>query len=176
MPPPPTGGRDFILPASTLTAIRRAATELGADDAVCEALRRAGREAGAALAPLAREAGGRGVEAFWEQVSRQFRARGWGTVVHRRIHPAIAILESSDAVEAAVGEGEAIPSGCPLTTGLLEGLLQEAAGRPVPLVQVACRTRGDRACLWVWGAPAALERLQERLQAGDSLEAAVEGL
>lgn len=170
---PPRAGRDLLVPVSLIPSLRRIAHRLETDEALSLALEEAGREAGARIFPLLQaDAGTTGVEAFWDRLTRVLKARGWGTVTHRPVHPGISLLECPDTVEAETSHGGEDPlPGCPLTTGFLSGLLSEAAGRRVELLQVSCRGEGADLCRWAFGAAPALERLKQHLESGEPLEA-----
>lgn len=168
-------GRDLLVPVSLIPSLRRIARRLEADGPLGAALEEAGREVGARMFPLLQaDVATTGADAFWDRMGRVLRARGWGTVSHRRVHPGLSLLECPDTAEAEGTPGSEAPlPGCPLTTGVLSGILSEAAGQRVELVQVSCRGEGAGLCRWVFGAPAAVERLKDRLEAGQPLEDAL---
>lgn len=167
--------RDLVLPPSALGILRRAVAGGPGEASLLEALRLAGREAGVLALPLVeRESGGRGPDAFWDRLTRVLARRGWGTFTHRRVHPGLALLESPDAAEAVSGDPRG--AGCPFTTGMLVGLLSEAAGRAVEVVEVRCGQDGGAPCTWAFGAPVVLERLRQGLERGDGLEDILRGL
>lgn len=168
-------GRDLLVPVSLFPSLRQIARRLEAEEPLGAALEEAGRDVGTRMFPLLQaDVATTGVDAFWDRLGRVLKVRGWGTVRHRRVHPGLSLLECHDTAEAEVPPGSDAPlPGCPLTTGVLSGILSEAAGRRVDLIQVSCRGEGAGLCRWVFGAPAALGRVKERLEAGESLEDAL---
>jgi predicted hydrocarbon binding protein len=179
--PPARPGRDLVVPASFLASVRQVAHRLHVEEAVDAALEEAGREAGARLFPLLQaDAPALGVDAFWDRLNRTLRARGWGTVTHQRVHPGLSLVECPATAEMGppgeAGAGASGRPGCPLTTGILAGVLSEAAGRPVEILQVSCRGEGASSCRWAFGAPMALERLRLGLSSGARLEDALASL
>lgn len=173
---PPTtapGGRELRVPASVFATLRAAAREWGTAEELDHVLEQVGRDAGARLAPLATgDDSARSAADFWDRFARTLRSQGWGAVTHRRIHPGISVLECPDCAEG-LAAGPVAGGHCPLTTGVLAGLLGASAGRPVEVVQVGHPGVGGDTYRWIFGAPAALERVRAALDSGASLDDAL---
>lgn len=75
--------------------------------------------------------------------------------------------------EAVEASGPAL-SGCPFSTGMFARILGEAAGGPVAVLQVACTTRGDEACRFLFGHEDAVHRSYGLLTGGTPLDRVLE--
>jgi hypothetical protein len=162
-----------------MAALRRALAIAVGADAAAHALQSAGYAAGDAFfRALSRLAGGTGdaesdraalgalpPPVFWRRLAELFATRGWGHLVQSDMHPGIATLESMDWVESDPNVAAARPS-CFFSTGLLANLLGNASGQEVAVLEVECRSRGDRQCRFLFGSPAALDELYKHLAAG----------
>ncbi|MEX2465905.1 MAG: 4-vinyl reductase [Gemmatimonadota bacterium] len=109
---------------------------------------------------------------FWGSVQRFFGRKGWGTLRHEAAHPGVGLLTSDDWVEASAEETDSEGS-CSFSTGFLAGLLSELAKRPVAVLEVTCRTRGDDACRFAFGSEAVVHELYGRLLDGSDLARAL---
>jgi V4R domain len=174
------GPREIAVPVSVFAALRaELEREAGALPTV-HALHHAGYAAGAAAAAGlvgGADAGSMslGESAFWTKLAEFFGRRGWGTLRHERPHRAVGLLSSVDWAEAADG-GDDPDASCHFSTGFLSGLLTEVAGGPVAVLEVACRTRGDDACRFVFGSEGAIHELYGRLLDGVELDGALAAL
>lgn len=112
--------------------------------------------------------------AFWRELSRFLQHAGWGALEHQNLG-VVGSLRATEWAEADPAEARAEP-GCHFSTGFLGELLSRVASRPVGVVEVECRSKGDAACRFFFGAPPALERLRDALVSGLSLEEALEQL
>jgi hypothetical protein len=73
-----------------------------------------------------------------------------------------------------VGAPGTASSGCPFSTGMFARILGEAAGGPVAVLQVACTTRGDEACQFLFGHEDAVHRSYGLLTDGTPLDRVLE--
>lgn len=112
--------------------------------------------------------------AFWRDLSRFLQHAGWGALEHQNLG-VIGVLHSTEWAEADPAEARAEP-GCHFSTGFFGELLSRVAARPVGVMEVECRSKGDAACRFFFGAPRTLERLHDALVSGLSLEEALGGL
>jgi predicted hydrocarbon binding protein len=181
-----TGGRlirrnaavqEIAIPITVFAALRRAVDQeagpLVAVRALHEAGYQVGREGGAGL--RAEVTDHMGADAFWGRLETFLRRRGWGTLRHERPHPGVGILRSTDWIEATP---EAIdPEGsCAFSTGFLGGVLTDLSGASVAVLEVTCRTRGDDACRFAFGAEGVIQNLYGRMLDGADLDRALSEL
>lgn len=167
--PPPYVG----LPAASLAGLADACVALG--EGGIGALREAGRRGGARLHDdLGEDAGARALGDFWSRVAGAIRRLHLGSVDFRPLDEGLAAVRWADLPEAGADQGGGRrTAGCHLATGILAGLLARAAGRPVPVLEVACAASGSGSCLFLLGPEERLARVRDRLAAGASLAAAV---
>jgi predicted hydrocarbon binding protein len=163
-------------PVGGLRALRIALESLDPDRGA-EALREAGRTwADVAERALVRDddrtLSDLSMQGFWRELSRFLQHAGWGAVEHENLG-AIGALRAAVWAESDPAEGRADP-GCHFSTGFFGEILSRVAARPVGVMEVECRSKGDPACRFFFGAPAALERLHDALVAGHPLEQALE--
>ena len=165
--------REIAIPASAFATVRRALeAELGADGAA-DVLRQSGHAAGDAMASFFDEdTADRGAADCWRRLAELLAARGWGSLEHSDPNPGIGALDSPDWAEADPAAGAARPS-CFFTTGLFANLLGRFAGDTVGVLEVECRSRGDLRCRFLFGAPSALERIDDAVAAGRGADAAI---
>jgi predicted hydrocarbon binding protein len=170
--------QELALPAAAFTALRHTLiTELGAQRAAA-VLRQAGHAAGDALFRAlaqprgATELGELEESEFWKRLTQLFASRGWGSLQHATPHPGLGALESPDWGEADPSSPARRPS-CFFTTGLLANLLGQVAAADVAVLEVACRSRGDQQCRFLYGSPEALAAVYSRVAAGEQPEYAV---
>lgn len=170
-------GREVALPASVFTTLRRELSrEVGPLPAI-HALHAAGYAAGSAGAASVGADGSleeMSASAFWARLAETLARRGWGRLEHRSSGDAVGLLVSPDWVEA--DEEREHDSSCSFTTGYLSGLLSEAAGGPVAVLEVTCRARGDDACTFAFGSETAVHDLYGELLEGADLESALAAL
>jgi hypothetical protein len=110
---------------------------------------------------------------FWEVLARFFERRGWGRISQSRIHPGMGLLTAWDWAEsrsAEGGHGGEGSHGCPISTGVLARVLGEVAQGPVAVLQVACPSRGDDACQFLFGHADAVRRSYDLLREGEPLD------
>ena len=167
---------DVAIPAVALASMRTAlALQAGADGAA-RALQQAGRAAGdvifQALGPEVNDAS---ADRYFQRIAQFFASRGWGTLQHDAAHPGIASLSATHWAESSAGTDEPRPS-CFFTTGMLANLLGHTAGSEVAVIETECRSHGDARCRFLYGSPAALDALYERLAAGSNAEDALSQL
>ncbi len=172
---------ELAIPVASLAALRSAlSTEVGAD-AAARALAAAGHAAGDALftqlaaagdAVEAAPVGAVSETAFWRRLTRLLSARGWGTLMHSDAHEGIGALSAADWVEADPDAHATRPT-CFFTTGMLANLLGNAAGAPVSILEVECRSRGDAHCRFLFGSAEAMQAVYERVGRGTSADSAL---
>jgi hypothetical protein len=177
---------ELALPVACLGAIRDALSAEVGSDAAASALRVAGYAAGEALftaltQPFAdssgTDAGGPGAlsaNTFWRRLSQLLSTRGWGTLSHSAVHPGVGALDTTNWVEV-LPEPTTRPS-CFFTTGLLANLLGLAANAEIAVLEVECRSCGDARCRFLFGSPATLEALYDRLRTGESVDQSMKSL
>jgi predicted hydrocarbon binding protein len=78
-------------------------------------------------------------------------------------------------VEADTQSAASRPS-CFFSTGMLANILGNAAGAPIAVLEVECRSQGDARCRFLFGSNEALQTLYERVGSGESIDAALAGL
>ena len=164
------------LPSGGLAGLRRAIEDTAPGVAV-RALREAGRrlagDAEVALtASLTAPLSDLSVPDFWDQMSRYFQAAGWGHLQHEPMSDGIGAAVTRDWAESDPTEAREAP-GCHLSTGLLAEILSRVAGEPVAVLEASCRSRGDDACRFLFGAPSTLISVHRRLSEGRTLEEAL---
>ena len=169
-PHSPTRRDDVRLPPGTLGALARIArTE---DDSTARALREAGRRAGAEIAALLAETvdpAREPMDAFWAAVREELAERGLGDARYGLLGSDLAEVRWTDGPEAASGGDGA---GCPFATGLLAGLLSEAAGTAVAVLEVTCGASDEAGCRFLAGDGERLRAVRRGLLAGSDLEEA----
>ena len=100
-----------------------------------------------------------------EILSEFFTDQGWGALTATQLTPAVLALDSTEWAEAAEdGRGE-FPS-CHLTCGLLADFFGRLSHGLVAVMEVECRSRGDRRCRFLAGAPETLGVLYDRMAQG----------
>ncbi|MEX0980169.1 MAG: 4-vinyl reductase [Gemmatimonadota bacterium] len=172
--------REVALPASALVELRRALRREAGPLATTHALHAAGFDAGSALhtmfaAGTSRPLATLSEEAFWDGLRDFLGRRGWGTLKHERVHPALGMMTSSDWAEAGHEVSERQPS-CAFTSGMLASILGEVAGGPIAVLEVQCRSRGDDACRFAMGSETAVHELYGKLLDGAALEVSLREL
>ncbi|MEX2472747.1 MAG: 4-vinyl reductase [Gemmatimonadota bacterium] len=173
--------KEVVVPVQVFTVLRRELEkEVGTLPAV-RALHHAGYAAGGGAASSF-EASGTAESLpdlaagdFWRRIERFFSKRGWGTLSHEDVHPGVGVLRSPDWLEATPDATD--PEGsCSFTTGYLAGLLSELSSRPVAVLEVTCRSRGDDACRFAFGSEAVIHDLYGQLLEGADFDRALEAL
>jgi predicted hydrocarbon binding protein len=109
---------------------------------------------------------------FWSELSRYFGEAGWGSLEHQQLHQGIGAVMASDWAESDPSEARGAP-GCHLSTGLLAELLTRAAGQPVAVMEVACRSQGDDQCRFLFGSPTTLLAVHRKLAEAGNLDEAL---
>lgn len=166
---------DVKLPAGALAELRRAIEETATTDGV-RALREAGRRLAADTeyaiiqrdGPLSELP----LDRFWSALASYFQDCGWGRLEHQDVHEGLGAVVSRDWAEADPNEARAAP-GCHISTGLLAEILSRAAGRPVAVMEVDCRSQGDDYCRFLFGSPTILLRVHQKLAHADNLDDAL---
>ena len=112
---------------------------------------------------------------FWAAVNAETAARGLGTFEWDRGiggYAEVVVLGAPDLAEggrAPLGDRSA-----PFTEGLIEGMLGRAAEEPVGVVRGP--SDGGEGVRFVVGSPSALRHVRLRLEAGATLDRALEGI
>lgn len=181
MPRPGNRPPELAIPVASLAALRVALAQEVGSDAAARALAAAGQAAGDALFGQLTAAAGDSdngaaaladvsENAFWRRLSQLFSSRGWGTLSHTPAHEGVGALATPDWVEADTKANSARPS-CFFTTGVLANLLGNAAGAPISVLEVECRSRGDARCRFLFGSAEAMDAVYSRVGDGASVEA-----
>lgn len=172
--------RDVAMPVVGLATLRRSLQqEVGPLPAI-HALHKAGFGSGEAIWETLRRGPGQELDeldetGFWPRLTAALGRRGWGTLAHRAAHEGVGLLTSPDWAEANGGEGKQQPS-CAFSAGMLCALLTGAAGGPIAVLEVNCRSRGDDRCTFAFGSPATVHDLYGLIVDGQDLEAALASL
>lgn len=182
--PRPGKPPELAIPVASLAALRDALATQAGPDVAARALASAGHAAGNALflqlaaAPdeyAQPSVAGIGENAFWRKLSNLFSSRGWGTLGHSPAHEGVGSLESADWVEAVPESGAVRPS-CFFSTGMLANVLGNAAGAPIAVLEVECRSQGDARCRFLFGSTEAMQTVYDRVAQGDPVDAVLTGL
>jgi predicted hydrocarbon binding protein len=175
-----TAVRDLAIPVTALTHLRQALRkEVGALEAT-HTLHDAGFAAGGSLfeqfvgmtktAPASLDP-----SRFWETLSRFFESRGWGRISQERIHPGLGVIRAREWAECDPAGDETQP-GCAFTAGVLAHLLGRVAEGPVAVLEVACGSRGDEACEFLFGSEGVIHEVYGHLLNGRSLDSVLRSL
>jgi len=113
--------------------------------------------------------------AFWRKLATLFGARGWGTLSHADAHQGVGALQADDWVEADPESNARRPS-CFFTTGMLANILGNAAGAPISVLEVECRSQGDERCRFLFGSQEAMQVVYDRVGHGVAVDAALNEL
>lgn len=172
--------REIAVPVSVFDSLRDELEQEAGTLQTVRALHHAGYNAGVAAAvSMNQEAGGDSftlnADGFWSTLSQFFSKRGWGTLAHRSVHPAIGILESRDWAEARPDRLKPDAT-CSFSSGFLSGLLSQLAGGPIAVLEIGCRTRGGAACEFAFGSETAIHDIYGRMLDGADLASALEAL
>lgn len=172
--------REIAVPVSVFESLREELEKEAGTLQTVRALHHAGYDAGLAAAlSVNQEAGGDSfqlnADGFWSTLSQFFSKRGWGTLRHRSVHPAVGILSSADWAEARPDRMRSDAT-CGFSAGFLSGMLSQLAGGPVAVLEVDCRTRGGHACEFAFGSETAIHDLYGRLLDGADLDRALQEL
>lgn len=112
------------------------------------------------------------IQYLGEAMGRFFLETGWGNLVPDQISSAAMCLDSEDWAEA-VPDSEAQYPSCHFSCGMLADFLGRLSGGLVGVMEVECRSRGDRRCRFLAGSPETLHTLYERMNQGMSYEKAL---
>lgn len=105
-------------------------------------------------------------EALGDVLAAFFSELGWGDVQVDRLGESGLALISTNWAEAVSTEARDFPS-CHFTAGLLADFLTRmAGGKPLAIMEVECRTRGDARCRFVAGAPVILDAVYQAVSEG----------
>jgi predicted hydrocarbon binding protein len=99
-----------------------------------------------------------------EMLSGFFDETGWGTLSLERIGSALAV-DSNDWAEAEPDSRLPIAS-CNVSTGILAALFGKLAGGTVSVMEVECRSRGDRSCRFLVGSNETLDAVFNAITQG----------
>lgn len=111
--------------------------------------------------------------AFWTEVRWALEDRGLGSLDYEVLGSDLADLRLREGPESTA-DGDRGRPGCPFSTGLLGGLLSQAAGEPMAVLEVECAADGAAGCRFLAGAEVRLSRIGGRLREGASVEEAVQ--
>ena len=113
---------------------------------------------------------GLAADALEDVMSQFFTAQGWGAISLERLGPAALSLTAPAWAEAAAEGNEEIPS-CHVTTGMMAAFLGRLANDVVAVMEVECRSRGDKGCRFLVGSPETLQAVFEGMSDGSDYEA-----
>jgi bacteriochlorophyll 4-vinyl reductase len=167
---------EIAMPAAAFHALRGALIASSGEEAAADALRVAGHAAGDAFYQLVaarQEPASLPADQFWRSLGQLFAHRGWGQLSYTEAHPGVGALSATDWAEADADAASAQPA-CHFSTGLLANLLGRVAGGDVAVLEVACRSRGDQHCRFLFGGAEAVYAVYERLAAGEGADAALQ--
>lgn len=171
------GSQTVQLPSDALRALADGCLAAGEDSV--EVVREAGRRAGRFLErQITGEADPAEADpaSYWEVTRDRLVEAGLGETSYRVVDAGVASIAAEGLPEAADHEGTGRGTeGCPFSAGLFGGLLSAAADRPVAVLEVECRSRGDDRCRFLVGSEERLADLRDRIVEGASLEEALEG-
>ena len=104
------------------------------------------------------------VKFLGETLSAFFEERGWGKLSSMPLGAVLA-LDSENWAEALDHAQVDFPS-CHLSCGLLADFLGRLSQGSVAVMEVECRSRGDKRCRFLAGAPESLGILYDRMALG----------
>jgi predicted hydrocarbon binding protein len=114
------------------------------------------------------------VQFLGEVLSDFFAEQGWGKLKVMPLGDAVLALDSEDWAEALDQPQSDYPS-CHLSCGLLADFLGRVSNGLVAVMEVECRSRGDRKCRFLAGAPDTLSVLYDRMAQGSGYVEAIAG-
>jgi predicted hydrocarbon binding protein len=168
------------VPADHLPRLREALQREVGSDVAARVLHQVGRDAGADFEARLRSRldaspGELSTDDYFRELSETFEEMGWGTLSSTRVHPGLCLIETSEWAEGDVNAPAREPS-CHFTGGVFAALLAALATAPIAVLEVACRTRGDDACAFLFGSEDAIRGLHTLLVEGASVAEALERL
>lgn len=178
---------ELAIPVSSLTALRQALADEVGDDAAARALQIAGVAAGHAFFETLVHAGSPGSRrdeidpatwtesTFWRLLVDLFERRGWGRIRNGQAHAGLGTIDAFEWVEANPDTGALRPS-CFFTAGLLANLLGRVVGDDVAVLEVACRSRGDEHCRFLYGSPETLDVVFSHVRNGADVDETIRTL
>ncbi len=107
-------------------------------------------------------------------LSEFFSEQGWGKLETMPLGTAVLALDSADWAEALDTPEGQFPS-CHLSCGLLADFLGRVSEGSVAVMEVECRSRADKRCRFLAGAPETLGMIYERMAQGSSYVEALAG-
>ena len=107
-------------------------------------------------------------ELLSEMLSGFFDKTGWGTLTVERMGTAL-VVDSENWAEADPESRLPIAS-CSISTGILAALFGKLAGGPVAVMEVECRSKGDRSCRFLVGSNDVLNTVFEAMTKGEDYQ------
>lgn len=101
-----------------------------------------------------------------EVLSDFFAHTGWGRLAMAPVGTGGLAVDSTDWAEAEPGSSAA-PM-CFFSTGMLADFLGRLSGEAVAVMEVECRSRGDKRCRFLSATPDVLQRVYEEMTTGKS--------
>jgi bacteriochlorophyll 4-vinyl reductase len=168
--------QEIAMPAAAFSALRAALIASAGEEAAADALRTAGHAAGDAFYQVLaarQDPATLTTDRFWRSLNQLFSSRGWGQFSYTEAHPGVGELSAAEWADAEA-DGRSAQPACHFTTGLLANLLGRVAGGDVAVLEVACRSRGDQHCRFLFGGADAVYAVYERLADGENADAALQ--
>ena len=161
------------LPQAVLTTLADRCGQLG--EPGISALRETGRVTGTLLFDaLGTAPDGLPVEEFWEHLDAKFRELNLGFVHFEPVDEGLAAVAWYHLPETGADASvERTTGGCHLATGLLGGLLSQAAGQPIAVLEIGCGIDGSEPCWFLIGSEPRLTSIHDRLARGEELRVAL---
>ena len=106
-----------------------------------------------------------------DTLSEFFSARGWGSVTITPVGTGALAIDSPEWAEAEPGTAQT-PM-CFFSAGMLADFLGRISEETIAVMEVECRSRGDRRCRFLSATPGVLEKVYTEMTAGRSYEEAL---
>jgi predicted hydrocarbon binding protein len=102
-----------------------------------------------------------------------FREAGWGSLGVSSLRSAVAVLDSPDWGEADPASGMDHPA-CHFSTGMFADFFGRIADAPLAVLEVECRSAGDKRCRFLVGNADVMEHVYDTMGRGEAYDAALE--
>lgn len=112
------------------------------------------------------------LERFETLATAYFREAGWGSLGVSSLRSAVAVLDSPDWGEADPASGIDHPA-CHFTTGMFADFFGRIADAPLAVLEVECRSAGDRRCRFLIGNAGVMEHVYDTMGRGEGYDSAL---